>query len=262
MTEAVATPSSGPDIGRVAKLTAAFSARHWIWLLSLGVPLVLVPEAASQWVIGLAPILAAIKAVGIAGSTLRGAITASVTLVPSAAMVSLVAHRVAADFSGDHTPRIFAGLDRAIAVLPAKLASDVGIRIGEILLVIPGIILSVVWAVTGPVAALEGLGPIESLSRSADLTRNRRGAIFLLALIYFAIGVVLGLGMLAVIRGGTAHLFSLASLSKFSTAQYAAIYLFEMPYDLVRYVGVAVLYHVLVGVGRGTRSLTLAAVFD
>ncbi len=184
MTVADVAGSSDLEIGRVPKLTAAFYTRHWIWLFSLGVPLVLFPEIVARWVIGLPSILATAKGLGIAGSLFSGMISAGVTIVPSAMMISVVAHRAAADLSDDRPSTPFAGLDRVLIVLLTKLISGVGVRIGEILLVVPGIILSMVWAVTGPVAALEQLGPIESLRRSADLTRNRRGAIFQLALVY------------------------------------------------------------------------------
>jgi hypothetical protein len=70
----------------------------------------------------------------------------------------------------------------------------IGLGLGhEVLLLIPAVytpsaILLVVWAVVAPACVVEGLGPIGSLSRSAQLTRNHRWRIFgimvLLGLLY------------------------------------------------------------------------------
>jgi len=58
------------------------------------------------------------------------------------------------------------------------------------LFVVPVVVLLVMWAVIVPACVVEGLGPIESLIRSADLTRGHRwkvlGIILLLAIAYLA----------------------------------------------------------------------------
>jgi Uncharacterised protein family (UPF0259) len=50
---------------------------------------------------------------------------------------------------------------------------------GFILLIVPGIILSLIYAVAAPVAAAEDRGVFDSFRRSAELTRGYRGLIFL-----------------------------------------------------------------------------------
>ncbi len=55
----------------------------------------------------------------------------------------------------------------------------------------PGVLLALRWSVAAPVLVLEGRGIPEAMGRSADLTRNRRWAVFLLFLIYFGIEFVL-----------------------------------------------------------------------
>jgi len=68
-----------------------------------------------------------------------------------------------------------------------------GFVLGAILLLVPGLILSCMWIVVVPVRTIENTGIIESFSRSRSLTKDHRGAVFLLILIYltFALGTAL-----------------------------------------------------------------------
>jgi len=63
-----------------------------------------------------------------------------------------------------------------------------GIGIGFILLIIPGIILLLMWAITIPVAVLEDKGLGDSVSRSAELTKGYRGRVFV---VYFLFLILL-----------------------------------------------------------------------
>jgi hypothetical protein len=60
--------------------------------------------------------------------------------------------------------------------------------VGYVLLIVPGIIFSLMYAVAVPVAVLENRGPFESLKRSAALTEGYRGLIFLT---YFLWGLLI-----------------------------------------------------------------------
>jgi len=60
--------------------------------------------------------------------------------------------------------------------------------LGFLLLIIPGVILSLMYAVAVPVAVAEGRGPLESLRRSAALTDGYKGLIFMT---YFLWGVLI-----------------------------------------------------------------------
>lgn len=78
------------------------------------------------------------------------------------------------------------------AFLPLILISvlaTLGILLGMILLIVPGIILAVGWSVIVPVRVVERTGIVETLGRSWDLTSGHRWAIFGLMLI-FAIGSI------------------------------------------------------------------------
>jgi hypothetical protein len=85
-------------------------------------------------------------------------------------------HAVATIGNGDR-PRFRSVALRGVQVLPvvaaAEIVSWIGITFGYIALVIPGIVLSLAWAVVAQAAALEGGGWIAALRSSRRLTRGR-----------------------------------------------------------------------------------------
>jgi hypothetical protein len=68
------------------------------------------------------------------------------------------------------------------------LNMSVRITLGLLLLIVPGIILALMYALAVPVAVLEDKGVSGSLTRSAQLTKGHRGRIFL---IYFLLLVLI-----------------------------------------------------------------------
>ncbi|HEX9947275.1 MAG TPA: hypothetical protein VGA98_07025 [Allosphingosinicella sp.] len=91
-----------------------------------------------------------------------------------------------------------AGLRVAVWLLLLALLSALGIGLGLGLLIVPGVMLYIMWAVAAPALVEEGLGPIEALGRSRRLTKGARWSIFglilILVVLYWlfsaAIGVV------------------------------------------------------------------------
>jgi hypothetical protein len=63
----------------------------------------------------------------------------------------------------------------------------VGIGIGFVLLIVPGIILALMWALTIPVAVLEDKGLRDATSRSAELTKGNRGRIFMIYFLFMVL---------------------------------------------------------------------------
>lgn len=70
----------------------------------------------------------------------------------------------------------------------------IGVTIGFILVVIPGLVLLTFWSVGAPAIVVEGIGPIDAFGRSWRLVRGEAwsvfGVILLVLLIVIAIGVV------------------------------------------------------------------------
>jgi hypothetical protein len=82
-----------------------------------------------------------------------------------------------------------------------SILSSLGVILGLMALVAPGIWLAVIWTVAIPAWAVEGLGASDALSRSASLTKGHRARILALAATFWAICVVplLAYGVVAAI---------------------------------------------------------------
>jgi hypothetical protein len=143
------------------------------------------------------------------------------------------------------------GLGRFFPILGLFICMGAGIGVGLILLIIPGIILSVMWSAALPACVAEKLGPFASLSRSAYLTKgNRLRALAITLVVYFVSGVVQGaLQVLLPKVGGE----TIATLGVFLWTA-----LFQAFWSIV----VAVLYHDLRVAREGVDIEQIAAVFD
>jgi len=79
------------------------------------------------------------------------------------------------------------------------LAVVVGVLtwIGFLLLIVPGVILTLMWIVSAPALVVEDKGVLDSMSRSADLTRDNRmrilGVGILILAIFLVIGILIGI---------------------------------------------------------------------
>ena len=98
-------------------------------------------------------------------------------------------------------------LGRFAPLVIAALLLGLGIGLGLVLLVIPGVILACAGLVTIQACAVEGLGTMDSLKRSLELTKGHRLRIFALMFVaglVFALGAVLAgvlIGLAAVLPG-------------------------------------------------------------
>ena len=131
------------------------------------------------------------------------------------------------------------GFRTLLPLIGLSLILGLGVGLASILIVVPGIMLFLRWLVAVPVRVIEGSGIGNALSRSAQLTKGYRWALFGLALGY---GVLAGLVVygVALVDGGfllsaaarahgdpTAILLEVVSsavLSAISTSGIAAIY--------------------------------------
>jgi hypothetical protein len=129
------------------------------------------------------------------------------------------------------------------------------------LIFVPIFILGVMWSVVVPACLVEGLGPIESMARSADLTKGYRwrvtGIMLLLGLI--ALAVVIVLGILFYAMGSTTLLLLLV--------QHRVIVLIVQTIVVVVWTGyidcvIIMIYHDLRVAKEGVDTSQIAAVFD
>lgn len=114
-----------------------------------------------------------------------------------------------------------------IRIFFIMIGSGIGIAIGLVLLIVPGVILFFMWALAIPVAVLEDAGLGESLSRSRHLTAGHRLRVVAIYLLYFALALALEaalmgpLGVLIVVKtGGPGHTPPVALTVMLKIAEY------------------------------------------
>lgn len=96
--------------------------------------------------------------------------------------ISALHVRAVANIGRGQRPGLQAVALQGVRVLPvvtaAQLVADVGILIGLVAFVVPGILLALRWAVVAQVAAIEGTDWMGALRRGASLTRGSLGHVF------------------------------------------------------------------------------------
>lgn len=87
-------------------------------------------------------------------------------------------------------------------IFGAAVLAGIGITIGFVLLIVPGLILLTIWSMIIPVIVLEGAGVFDSFGRSQQLVKgygwNVFGVAVLAFLILIAVGIVIGIIFMAV----------------------------------------------------------------
>ena len=82
---------------------------------------------------------------------------------------------------------------RIALVVGLSLVMGIGIGLGCILLIVPGILLAVRWALAIPAAVLEDKGVGDSLSRSSELSEGNRWRIFVIMVLFFVLNFAVGM---------------------------------------------------------------------
>ena len=156
---------------------------------------VLLPVAAVLFLIE-----AAFRLLGLE-STALAAVAGVVALIVSTVYTGMVV-RLVDDVRDGRLDQSPGDLVRSVGpvLLPLILVSilaGLGIAIGLVLLIVPGLILVTLWAVVAPVTVLERPGVFAAFGRSRELVRGNGwsvfGVIVLFVLIFIAIGIVLGI---------------------------------------------------------------------
>jgi uncharacterized membrane protein len=95
------------------------------------------------------------------------------------------------------------GLSRFWSIIGLAILATLGITVGIILLIVPGIMLAIRWSVALPACVVENLGPLAAMRRSAELTKGHRWKIFgvfiLILVIVLIAAMIIGLIVAAVV---------------------------------------------------------------
>lgn len=186
MTTASGSPGN-LDIGGVFEATTEIYKKSFstVWIVAL---VLLIPSAIIVALLGDRGIL------GLIGSLVQ--------LVATAWLVGAVV-RVVQDVEQDGKVDWSVGeilssvTPKLIAIILLQIVTGILIAIGLVLLIVPGVILALMWAVAMPSLVVEDKGVFDSMSRSSELTKDNRmrilgvGIVILVA--YLVIAIVGGL---------------------------------------------------------------------
>lgn len=196
------------DLGRVFERTFGALGANGLPLLLVALIFVGLPQAALVW--GQTQ-FAAVSSGASPDSYLLGGtvwlVGLVVGMVCSVVMTGVVTHSVVADLQGRKAAlgeSLGVALRSFWVLLAVGIVAGLGIALGMVLLIVPGVILFLLWFVAGPVVVAEGAGVGRSLGRSRTLTRDHRWWLLLLTVVYFVLSWVIGMivGVAGVAVGG------------------------------------------------------------
>ncbi|EJL23009.1 hypothetical protein PMI01_04912 [Caulobacter sp. AP07] len=267
----MATGSRAFEIGRVINRTFGAIGRNFVVFLLLAVILGGLPNLLFTWaqlkVTGVTPSFAPQTLVLWFGGFL-------LVLLGGLILQAAIVHATIADLKGRRASvgeTLGAGLRHCGPLLLLGILTWLGLMIGFLLLIVPGIILAVVWSVTIPVKVAENTGVLQAFSRSRDLTRGRRWPIFGLVLIYAVLMwiiqmVIMGVGVavagalhgpFATPGEGAVGFIGLIQTSTLITSPVSVTLM-----AMISAGGLAALYYELRASREGVGAEALAAVFE
>ncbi len=108
-------------------------------------------------------------------------------------MVVEAAHDIM-DGRRDHTVGTLLSSVRPVLVtlVLTGIVAGIGILIGFILLIVPGLFLITIWALAAPVVVIERKGVMDSLARSRGLVRGHGWQVFAVIVVLLLLNIVLG----------------------------------------------------------------------
>jgi hypothetical protein len=153
---------------------------------------VLMPAAAVVFV--LSGILTSVVVAAAPGLTLLAVL---ISLVATTLFTGMVVQLVA-DVRDGHRDASVAQLLRSVTPVLGQLVLvgivvGLGVLVGFILIIIPGLILMTIWSVSAPVVVLERPGGLKALGRSRELVRGNGWRVFGVVLVFFLLIIVVGM---------------------------------------------------------------------
>ena len=184
------------DIGEVLSDSFAVTRRSFVLLANVAVMLIAIPAViriAGVALTPVSPVFALLSAIGAIAGWIGNLLAYGV--IYQIAMQDL--HGQTASTDG-----VFkVALGRFWPLLGLSIVCAVGILLGCVLLIVPGVILGLTWSAAAPALVLEGRGVFDSIKRSADLTRGKRWSIFLLFFLVILVVVIVEMVLLAIFGG-------------------------------------------------------------
>eukprot|EP00439_Symbiodinium_sp_Y106_P088342 s1_g878.t1 len=147
------------------------------------------------------------------------------------------------------------GLRHFFPIIVITILVGIGVSLGLLLLIVPGIMIAIAWLVAVPARVVENTGIIDSIRRSSALTRGNRWSLFWLLVIYLIVVFVIStiVNFLALVGGAASGVSYLAiALSSLTT----------LLTSILGSTGIAAIYFELRQSKEGIGAEELAKVFD
>jgi hypothetical protein len=80
-----------------------------------------------------------------------------------------------------------------VGVIGLSMLVGLGVGLGFIALIVPGVLLALMWSLAVPAKVLENLGATDAMSRSSDLTKGDRSRIFVIWLLFIVMSIGISL---------------------------------------------------------------------
>jgi len=249
------------DLGRVIQRTFASIRQNWMVFLVASIILVGIPSAIQTF--------GQLNGGGLYGADdfrlsniLIGLVGWVLWIIGTYMLQGMVVKVTVNGFNGKAMglgPAFEAGVRLFLPLLGLGIVAGLGMILGFILLIVPGLILAVIWSASTGAVVIEGRGVFESLQRSRDLTRGYRWPIFGLVVIYAVVSIVIGM-LVGGIGAATGGSFLNGPTNLF--AGMATTVISNILTGVIGGAGAAALYYELRSVKEGVGPDQLAAVFD
>jgi hypothetical protein len=244
------------QIGRVIGRTFTGVGQNFGLLVLFSLVFVCLPNVIGAYVI---------QSLGIV-SPLERYLCQAASSLPAVIFISASLWGVTRRFAGKSAPLtgwLEAGFRNAISLFGLRWLTNLGIGVGLVLLIVPGLIWMTSWAVAGPIMVAEKETISGAIERSSRLTRGHRWAILALTILLLAafllsslvVGVFVGLA--SALMTALLHVsWTVDQLSNFAAGP-----LLTAGLEIFLVVGASAIYFELPGNQKGTADAT-AAVFE
>lgn len=250
------------DMGRVVSRTFGAIGRNWVSFFTLAV-FTVVPQLVLGASLGVGAVARG-KVIDLAhighfyGMT---GIVSLVALVLGSMLQAALVHGTVSDLNGKKASFgdcLQTGFRTCLPVIGLSLLFGFALVIGIVLLVVPGVLMFLAWAVIVPVLVVENTGVFGAFGRSSELTKGHRWAILGLAVVVWLISFVLQLVIMPFQSALT-----LAGGGLFAVTPLLAVTgIVNVITTTIVAVGTASVYYELRSIKEGIGPEQLAAVFD
>ena len=244
------------QIGRVVSRTFSVISRNFVIFLAAAA-LIMLPIVAIDFYNGTPNAVAS----GLAKGWRMAAVAFTVQIVCTYLLQASLVRGAITDMNGEKPSlgsALSTGFGLIVPVFIISILFLLGMAAGMILLIVPGIMLAVAWAVVIPVRVVENTGISETFGRSRALTKGYRWPIFWLVILYTIAAILTG-ALIGVITGVS---FGRAAAVNGNVPYIVMTWAVQVVLAIVSSVGVSAVYYELRTVKEGIAPEQLAAAFD